>query len=200
MGKIIVGIAGEIASGKDTVAHYLANRYGAKMFMFSDPLRDVLGRIHVAQTRENLTKVSGALRGAFGENLLSHAIAEDAVRDPNPIVVIDGVRRQSDIEAVKGFPEFSLLYVEASIETRYSRIVRRRQNADDDTKTFEDFQKDHLLETEVGIPALKGQARYVIDNEGPLEELYAKVDGALAEMRREAAERCRQRDAESGAE
>ncbi|NTW15438.1 MAG: AAA family ATPase [Candidatus Moranbacteria bacterium] len=198
MGKIIVGIAGEIASGKDTVAHYLANQYGARTFMFSDPLRDVLNRIHVAQTRENLTKVSGALRSAFGENLLSHAIAEDAVRDPNPLVVIDGVRRQSDIEAVKGFPEFSLIYVEASMETRYGRIVKRRQNADDDTKTFEDFKRDHSLETEVGIPALKGQARYVIGNEGSLEELYAAVDAAIAEMRKEASDRKRLRDAESG--
>lgn len=189
MGKIIIGISGEIASGKDTVAHYLSNRYGAKTFMFSYPLRDVLDRIHIAQTRENLTKVSGALRTAFGENLLSHVIANDAMKDEEKLVVIDGVRRQSDIEAVKGFSEFALVYVEASMETRYGRIVKRHQNADDDTKTFEEFKKDHQLETEVGIPALKAGARYVIDNEAGLEELYAQVDAVVAEMRKESAER-----------
>ncbi len=189
MGKIIIGISGEIASGKDTVAHYLSNRYGAKTFMFSYPLRDVLDRIHIAQTRENLTKVSGALRTAFGENLLSHVIANDAIKDEEKLVVIDGVRRPSDIEAVKGFSEFALVYVEASMETRYGRIVKRHQNADDDTKTFEEFKRDHLLETEVGIPALKSSARYVIENEAGLQELYAKVDAVVAEMRREAEER-----------
>jgi dephospho-CoA kinase len=149
----------------------------------------VLDRIHIAQTRENLTKVSGALRTAFGENLLSHVIANDAIKDEEKLVVIDGVRRQSDIEAVKGFSEFALVYVEASMETRYGRILKRHQNADDDTKTFEEFKKDHLLETEVGIPALKASARYVIDNEEGLQELYAKVDAVVAEMRREAEER-----------
>jgi dephospho-CoA kinase len=189
MGKIIIGIAGEIASGKDTVAHYLVNRYEAKLFMFSDPLRDILNRLHLAQNRENLTKISGALRTTFGDNILSHSIANDAIKDESKLVVIDGVRRQSDIEAAKGFPEFSLIYVEASMETRYGRIVKRHQNADDDTKTFEDFKKDHLLETEVGIPALKADAGYVIDNEGSLEELYAQTDLIVAKMREDLSER-----------
>ncbi len=193
MGKVILGIAGEMASGKDTVAHYLANRYGAKMFMFSDPLRDVLSRIHVPQTRENLAKISGILRSTFGDDLLSRAIASDALKDPSPLVVIDGVRRQSDIDAVRAFPEFSLLYVEASMETRYERLHRRHQNADDDTKTFEEFRKDHEFETEVGIPALKPGAQYVIDNEAGLEELYAQVD-EIVEKTREAAT-LRKRDA-----
>lgn len=179
MGKIILGIAGEMASGKDTVAHYVVNRYGAKMYMFSDPLRDILNRIHISQTRENLTRVSGALRTTFGDDILSHIVANDAVKDPGRLVIIDGVRRKSDIEAVSAFPEFSLLYVEAPMRTRYERLHNRHQNADDDTKTFEEFRKDHELETEVGIPDLKPQARFVVDNEGTLEELYAQVDGIM---------------------
>lgn len=186
MGKIIIGISGEIASGKDTAARYLVDRYGAKLFMFSDPLRDVLSRLHLAQTRENLTRVSGVLRGAFGDDILSNSIAMDAAHDPSMLVVIDGVRRHTDIKAVSGLPEFSLVYVEADMRTRYERIVKRRQNADDATKTFEDFQRDHLLETEVGIPELKADARSVISNEGTLEELRAQVDEIMAELNREA--------------
>ncbi len=189
MGKIIIGISGEIASGKDTVAHYLVNRYGAKLFMFSDPLRDVLNRLHIVQNRENLTRVSGVLRGAFGDDILSNSIAMDAVKDPGRLVVIDGVRRHSDIEAVKGHPEFSLLYVEADMRLRYDRIVKRRQNADDETKTFEDFRRDHLRETEVGIPELKSHARFVIGNDGALEDLYAQVDRALETLQKESDER-----------
>ncbi len=188
MRKIIIGIAGEIVSGKDTVTHYLENRYGARIFFLSDPLRDVLDRLHLAQTRENLTRVSGAIRTEFGDNILSHSIASDAANDPPSFVVIDGVRRQSDIEAVKELPEFSLLYVEADIKTRYERIVRRRQNADDETKTFEDFQKDHLLETEIGISALRSEARFIINNDGSLEDLYSQVDDIVAELQKEANE------------
>lgn len=182
MGKIILGISGEMASGKDTVAHYIVNRYGAKMFMFSDPLRDILTRLHLPQTRENLTLVSGSLRTTFGDDILSHIVANDAVKDPGRLVVIDGVRRKSDIEAVRAFPEFSLLYVEADMRLRYDRLHNRHQNADDDTKTFEEFRKDHELETEVGIPELKPQARFVVDNAGTLEELYARVDAVMEEL------------------
>jgi dephospho-CoA kinase len=186
MGKIILGISGEIASGKDTVAHYLVDRYGATLFMFSDPLRDILGRLHLVENRENLTRISGIIRKEFGDDILSKSIAMDAVKDPGPLVVIDGVRRHSDIEAVKGHPEFSLIYVEADMRIRYERIVKRRQNSDDETKTFEEFKKDHLLETEIAIPELKDHSRFVVDNSGTLEDLFGQVDAVMAELRKEA--------------
>lgn len=182
--KIILGIAGEMASGKDTLTKYLVQKYGAKQFRFSDSLRDMLDRLHLPQTRKNLSDLSHALRQTFGEDILAHVIENDAKNDASPFVVIDGIRRLSDIDLVRGIPGFTLIYVEADMERRHNRLIQRTQNADDPIKTFEDFKKDHLLETEMTIPPLRAVAKHIINNDGTLEELYAKVDTVLAEVQK----------------
>ena len=76
--KIILGLVGPLASGKETVKKYLVEKYGAQDCRFSSILRDVLTRIAVPITRENIQKVSTVLRANFGESLLAQAIANDA--------------------------------------------------------------------------------------------------------------------------
>jgi len=58
MKKIILGFAGEIASGKGTAAKYLAEKYGSGYFRFSTILRDVLKRLYLDESRENAQKIS----------------------------------------------------------------------------------------------------------------------------------------------
>jgi|GEM_PF-41645 len=180
--KIILGVTGEMASGKDTVTKYLVEKYGAKQFRFSDVLRDILDRLHLPQVRKNLAGLSHALRKAFGEDILAHVIENDAKRENHALVVIDGIRRVSDIDLVKKLPEFTLIYVEADMQRRYERLIGRRQNADDQTKTFEEFKQDHLLETEITIPPLRVDAQYIVNNDGTLEELYAQTDRIITEL------------------
>ena len=67
--KIILGLAGEMASGKGTVAKYAATKYGAKSWRFSTMLRDVLDRLLLEQSRDNLQNLSTVLRQNFGEEL-----------------------------------------------------------------------------------------------------------------------------------
>lgn len=180
--KIILGITGEIASGKDTVTKYLVEQYGAKQYRFSDPLRDILDRLHLPQDRKHLSDLSHFLRKAFGEEILAHVIENDAKHDEHSLVVIDGIRRLSDIDLVKKLPEFTLVYVEADMARRYDRLTGRRQNADDQTKTFEEFKRDHLLETEMTIPPLRADATYIINNDSTLEDLYVQADKVMEEL------------------
>lgn len=183
--KIIVGITGEMASGKDTVTKYLVEKYGAKQYRFSDPLRDILDRLHLPQVRKNLAGISHAVRQEFGEDILAHVIENDAKKDKHSVVVIDGIRRLSDIDLVKKMPEFMLVYVEADMARRYERLTARRQNADDPTKTFEEFKQDHLLETEISVPPLRVDARRIINNDGTLKQLYAQVDRMMKDLEQE---------------
>jgi dephospho-CoA kinase len=182
MPKHIIGIAGEMASGKDTVTKYLVERYGAEQYRFSDPLRAILKIMHLEVTRDNLTAVSTHLREAFGQGLLAHIIERNAEASQAEIVVIDGVRRLSDIDLVKDKPNFTLWYTEADAKIRYERLHGRRENQDDSTLTFEQFLEDHSNETERFIPELKDHAKVVIENNGTLEELHAHVDEALKSL------------------
>lgn len=176
MNKIILGLVGEPASGKGTVVKYLEKKYGASSHRFSNPLRDVLNRLHLEVDRKNMQDISIILRSQFGQDLLAKIISQDAANDHNSIVIVDGVRRPADIEYLKKLPEFKLAYITTDIKTRYERLVQRGENTDDKTKTFEDFAKEHEVETEANIPTIGKTADFIIDNSKGLEELYKQID------------------------
>ncbi|MCX6800303.1 MAG: AAA family ATPase [Candidatus Falkowbacteria bacterium] len=176
MQKIIIGLVGEIASGKGTVANYLIEQHKAVSYRFSTPLRDVLTRMHIELNRANLQDVSTILRERFGQDLLAKIIAEDVKKDSSKIIVVDGIRRLADIKYLQNLPEFKLIYVTADMQLRYERITKRGENTDDITKTLEDFKKDHLAETELEIPQVAALANTIISNDNDIKELYKKID------------------------
>ncbi len=182
MSKIILGIAGTIASGKDTTKKYLAEKHDAQDCKFSSILRDVLNRITVPVSRENMQKLSTSLRGNFGENLLAKAIANDASRLEADMVVIDGVRRPTDIEHLVKLPNFFLIKIDADSRKRYERMVKRNENEGDDKKTYEQFLQDHEAEADRLVPKVMELAKYSIDNSGTFEDLYKQIDKIIKEV------------------
>jgi len=179
MAKIIIGLTGEMASGKSTVARYLQQERGANVYRFSNILRDALSRIHQDNKRENLQTMSTMLRETYGEDVLARAMAGDALNDINDIVAVDGVRRLGDIEHLKKLSGFKLIYIEANIEKCHQRISIRNENVDDNGKTFEQFKEDRGREAEQQIVELKAFADIVIDNNGDIDDLYQQVDEFL---------------------
>jgi dephospho-CoA kinase len=184
MEKIIIGVAGEIGSGKDTVTKYLVEKYGASHHKFSNILRDILDRLGLEQNRKNMDTASTMLRQAFGENIFSRVICNDVEKDENRLVIMDGVRREEDLACVCNVDGFQLVYVETDLQKRYERLVKRHENTDDQTKTFEEFLKDNEQEPQLQIRGLKNIAQYVIQNDGTLDELYVQVDKIMSEVLR----------------
>ena len=180
--KIILGIAGEIASGKGTLAKYIKEKKGGNIHRFSTALRDVARRMHLEESRENLQKISTVFRENFNDNLLSEVIYHDAQADEHLIIVIDGVRRMADIEKLRSLPDFHLVYIETEMENRYKRIIKRKENSDDATKTFADFKLDNQREAERQIKDLKKYADFVINNDGGFSELYQQVDKIIKDL------------------
>jgi len=176
MAKIILGFMGEMACGKGTATRYVVEKYKGKSYRFSTMLRDILDRLYLEQSRENMQRLSTILRQNFGEDLLSGVIVEDVKKEKSPVIVLDGIRRLTDIEKLKNFPEFKMVYIETDIKKCYERIIGRRENADDANKTFERFKNEHNNESELLIKELKSHADYVIDNNGSLEDLYKQLD------------------------
>ncbi|MFC1638353.1 AAA family ATPase [Patescibacteria group bacterium] len=183
MNKIVLGITGEIAGGKGTVASYLEKKHGAVAFKFSSALRDVAKRMHLEINRENLQKISTIFRENFDDNILSRVIYEDVKNSEKDLIVIDGVRRMSDIEYLKQLPGFRFVYVDTDMKKCYERIIQRGENEDENSKTFEDFQKDHEREAELQIKGLKEEADAVVDNNGSFDELYNQIEDILKELK-----------------
>jgi dephospho-CoA kinase len=134
-------------------------------------------------SRENLQNISTVLRANFGEDLLAKAIAADAERFQAKIVIVEGIRRFSDIVHLKDLPNFFLLAIDADPHIRYERIVRRNENAGDKAKTFEEFLKDQENEADRQIPEVMRAAKYFIENDGSMENLHKKIDEILEKIR-----------------
>jgi dephospho-CoA kinase len=176
MSKIIIGLAGEMACGKGTAAKYISEKHKGSSYRFSTMIRDVLDRLYLEQSRENMSKLSTILRKNFSEDLFAKVIASDVEKDGNNYIVIDGIRRLADITYLKKIPNFKLVYIETEPQKCYKRITYRGENSDDEGKTYEEFIKDHQLETEMKIKDLKNYADSVIDNNEDFIHLHEQID------------------------
>ncbi len=183
MRRIVLGLAGEMASGKGTVSEHLAKTCNTSQHRFSTMLRDVLDRLHLEQSRDNLQHLSTMIRKTYGEDTLARVMAEDVKNDDSEVVVVDGVRRLDDIKYLKELPEFKLVYIDVDLATRYERIIQRDENIDDQGKTFEQFVEESKSEAELQIAGLKEFADIVIDNNGTVDELHAQVDKMIEDKK-----------------
>jgi len=180
--KIIIGLVGEIATGKTTVTDYLKEKNNAISFRFSDMLRDVLDRLYIEKNRKNLQGISTILRKEFGDDTMSRVIAEDVKNSTEDFIIVEGIRRPTDITYLKELPEFKFIAIKTEEKTRYERLTQRSENPDDQNKTWEQFQKDGQQEAEGKIKEIANQADFIIDNNGTLEKLYAQVDAIIKKM------------------
>ncbi|KKQ45403.1 MAG: dephospho-CoA kinase, CoaE, nonfunctional [Candidatus Moranbacteria bacterium GW2011_GWC2_37_8] len=180
MAKLILGIAGEMGSGKEAVSTYLCEKYGASSRNFSQILKDILERLYLPIMRENFAPLSLALRKTFGEDILAKVMFHDAVDDENDVIVVQGIRRRQDMVFLRELPNFKFIYVDADIETRFERVKNRKEKENDALITFEQFKASHEYETEKTILGLKDDADYMIQNNGTYEELYSQIDKIIS--------------------
>lgn len=184
MAKVILGLSGPLASGKAACQKYLTEKYNASSAKFSTPLRDIIKRIYIPNTRENMQKLSLALREQFGGNILAKIIAEDVKNDEQELIIIDGVRRLQDIENLKNLPGFYLVAIDADPKIRYERMKLRNENEGDAEKSFEDFIEDGKREAELQIPEVMAQANFKLDNNGSFDDLYQQIEEMMTKVKK----------------
>lgn len=182
MPKLILGFVGKLASGKDVCQKYISKKYNAGSTKFSTPLRDILNRIYIPTSRENMQNISLDLRSRFGGDTLAQIIVRDVENNPHDIVIVDGVRRLDDISKLKDLPNFYLISIDAKEEIRYKRMKIRNENEGDINKSFTDFKKDGEREAELQIPEVMTAANFHLDNNKTLDELYIQIDKILKKI------------------
>jgi len=177
--KIILGVVGEIGAGKGELARYLSREYKAYAYRSSEVLRDILKRMYLEENRVNVQDASTMIRKFFGEDIISRISRVDLKKIKNKLIVIDGLRREADFKYFKNGFDFKVIYVEADIKKRFRRISKRKENVDDEKKTFQEFQREQLREAERKIQKLKSKADFIIENNGSLKEFYREIDNLI---------------------
>lgn len=182
MAKIILGLVGQAGCGKGTMADLLVKEYGAAYFRFSNILGDVLKRLSLEKTRDNLIKISGALRQTFGEDILSYVLEKDAILAPEEVIVVDGIRRAEDITAMEPSPYFKLIAIDANPKLRFERMKKRGEKAGEADMTWEQFLAEEQRETEVTIPMVMARAAVTVSNDGTREAFEQRIRALMKEL------------------
>lgn len=185
--KTYIAVIGKMGSGKETVFRTIRDLdklgfgYSASIHHFSDPLNEILDLLFLPRVRANQQSLSTLLRQRFGEELLGSVLQKRAELDKADMVVLDGVRRPQDVVMFRRLLNSFLVLVIADPEIRWQRLRRRADRPGDAEKTWEQFQKEDVAETESRIEEIGKQADYIIDNSGSFENLQSQVRKFLTE-------------------
>lgn len=171
----LIGIAGSFASGKDTAAHALEQKYGYTHVSTGDMVRTAAMRERGSIERPVLQEVADAHRhrdgaGVFVEHALEHA---------RPLV-ITGIRSLGEAKALKAAGGL-LLFIDAPAEIRYERMKARHRDAEVEL-TLEEFEANEAKEWHAGetdadfnLRDIKAMADVTMDQVLPIDQFAAEV-------------------------
>ncbi|TSC93367.1 MAG: hypothetical protein CEN91_245 [Candidatus Berkelbacteria bacterium Licking1014_85] len=124
----IIGITGLNASGKDTVAEILVNKYHFISLSLSDMIREECVKRNLEIIRENLIKIGNELREKFGTNILASRILQkfkQLNKSNNLHFIATSIRHPDEAKYFKENTNFTLVEVYSNKITRYKRTVQR---------------------------------------------------------------------------
>jgi len=168
MAKKIIGVAGMPGAGKSLVVK-AAYELGFKVVVMGDEVREEAKRRGIEATPENLGRLMLELREMEGPASIAKRCLEKIQKAKEDFVLVDGVRSMYEVEEFKKhFPNFILLAVHASPETRFRRLFKRRRS--DDPVKWKNFVERDNRELKVGLGNVIALADYILVNEGGIEE------------------------------
>jgi len=180
--QIIIGLTGQISSGKGEIAKYAVKKYKASTHRYSTMLRNVLDRLYIEKSRANLCALSEFIRTNYGEDTMAKVIIHDIKKDKHKVIIIDGIRRLMDIKYLRPMKNFKLIKIVVDPEIRYERLKKRNENNGDNKKTYKQFLADQKKEAESQVLAVIKKADIEITNNGTWEEFYSQIEKEMKKL------------------
>jgi dephospho-CoA kinase len=172
----IIGLCGQPASGKDTVADFFVSR-GFTHISLGDTLRAEMRKQGIPVDRARMSVFAAEAKKSRGMAYL----AELAAGQVSDQAIISGIRGTAEVELFRRRfgPAFILLVVVAPLATRYARACKRNRTGDN--ISFEDFRRieDYERAAPSGAQELDkviALADLTVDNSGSLEALRARLE------------------------
>ncbi|MFA4995561.1 MAG: AAA family ATPase [Patescibacteria group bacterium] len=176
---MIIGLTGTFGAGKDAVSEYLAEK-GFEHISTSDILREVAKERSLGLDRETVRMLSNNLKKEFDSAILAKMAVEQKSKKN---LVISALRDIGEIDYLKTIDNFKLIFVDAPIEIRYERLIKRSRDDQEKKLTLEELKEKEQLEmsgkSSQRIDLCKEKADYIIDNSGTIEGLNKKIDKIL---------------------
>lgn len=177
--KIIIGITGTCAAGKDTIADYLVKNKGFSHHSCSEVLKDELGKRGLEQTIPNFATVGNEMRRNFGNGILAKELLEKVFRNREEKIAITSLRHPEEIKEIKMLKNCYIISVDAPISSRYERIKKRNKKRDH--ISFEKFKEEEEKQMRGEGAAMKiaeclNMADFKITNNKDFTDLHQKIE------------------------
>ena len=181
----IVGLAGALASGKDSLANYLVDYHKFCHVSTGDLVRQIAMKRYGSIERPVLYKTANELRSERGHGVLGEMALEyyENVKDKYPGgLIVSGFRALAEAQTVRDAGG-TIIYTDAPFERRFNWMKGRGR--DKETKiTPEEFKKREAdenggVDPAFNISAIKPIANTVIENDGTYEEFLSKFLKAI---------------------
>jgi dephospho-CoA kinase len=177
VGKKLIGITGMPGAGKTLAAGY-AKQMGYPIIVMGDVVRALTLKMGLKPTPENVGKVMLKIRKDHGPAAVAERCIFLIKKMPSNVVIIEGIRSLDEVKAFKkSFPNFTLVALHASQQTRFDRLNRR--NRSDDSRLWDVFAERDSRELSVGLGSAIAYADYMIVNEGTIGELHRNIKRIL---------------------
>ena len=163
MAKLIVCLTGMPGAGKSTIADGLKLK-GYDIVNMGNAVREEAKKRNLEPSRSNLGKLMLELREKNGPGAVAELIKPQIESSTSNVILIDGVRSNSEIEVLKKIGNVKLLAIHASTDTRFNFLQKRGRS--DDPQTKEHFDERDTRELGVGISNSIALSDYAISNIG----------------------------------
>ena len=172
----IIGVCGQPASGKDTVAEFFISK-GFGHISLGDTLRAEMRAQGLNLDRASMSVFAADAKEKRGMDFL----AQLAISKISGNAVISGIRGTAEVARFRqqyGL-NFVLLVVEAPLQTRHERA--RKRNRPGDNISFEQFEMIENQERSAAsgaqeVDKVTALADHILDNSGSKEMLMAKLE------------------------
>ena len=177
---MIIGIAGRIAAGKETLTKVLRDK-GFNYFETRKVIIEGLNEKGLELSRTNMQDLADKWRGEYGEGALMRKILEKI--DTNENWIIDSLRNAGEARHMreKLGGNFILIAVDAPQKIRFERIVKRSKQSDmldwnDFLKVDErdNFDPDNSMGQQTG--KLIEIADFVVMNDKDLDSAIDQIE------------------------
>ncbi len=187
---MIIGVVGQIASGKGVLVDYLIKNLGFISFSLSSIIHEELKKRKITEfDRKILQDVGDELRKKHGDGVLAKLALEKIKESKltNKNYVIEGIRNPGEIEFLKKQKNFVLIGVKAYRKIRYKRLLSRAKPWD--PKNWSDFVKVDRRDYGVGqkksgqqVGKCLAYCDYVLTNNKDLKDFQRKINNLIKKL------------------
>ena len=185
---IVVGIAGEIGSGKDTVAECLVNQFGFTHISLSNVVARGRRRRGLPETRNSQLDYANGERDSVGGDVFVKLALGEASENGATRVVLSGIYCLEEAGSlIDHFGGILLGVIGPSADERYERVISRMANR---TDVMTRTQFDEMARNEnagsggrrPNVTKVLERANALIENQSHKDDLCIRVDEAMTEL------------------